>query len=129
MKISELSRLTNVSPRAIRHYEEKGLLTAGRLDNDYREFSESAVDRVRSIQLYLKLGFTADEIRSLFQCEVASPDDYEYCEEMQEIYEEKLRKVQSQIDSMLQLKRLLKRQVALTAASKEQKPQISIRHA
>ncbi|MCR2804255.1 MerR family transcriptional regulator [Paenibacillus soyae] len=119
MKISELSRMTNVSARAIRHYEEKGLLTADRLDNDYREFHESSVDRVRSIQLYLKLGFTTDEIRSLFQCEVASPDDYEYCEEMQEIYEEKLRKVQSQIDSMLQLRRLLERQVALTAASKK----------
>ncbi|MDQ6418394.1 MerR family transcriptional regulator [Paenibacillus sp. LHD-117] len=126
MKISELSRLTNISSRAIRHYEEKGLLTAERLDNDYRDFSEAAVDRIRSIQLYLKLGFTTDEIRSLFQCEVASPDDYEYCEEMQEIYEEKLRKVKDQIDSMLQLKRLLERQVALTLASKTQNLRASI---
>lgn len=76
MKISELSRLTNASTRAIRHYEEKGLITAERLGNDYRDFSESAVERIRSIQLYMKLGFTADEIRSLFQCEVASPDAY-----------------------------------------------------
>ncbi|MFC4099726.1 MerR family transcriptional regulator [Paenibacillus xanthanilyticus] len=128
MKISELSRLTSVSPRAIRHYEEKGLLTSDRLDNDYREFSESAVERIRSIQLYLKLGLTTDEIRSLFQCEVASPDDYEYCEEMQEIYEGKLRKVKSQIDSMLQLKRLLERQIELTAASQD-KMQISVQRA
>ncbi|MEK5056876.1 MerR family transcriptional regulator [Paenibacillus shunpengii] len=126
MKISELSRLTNVSTRAIRHYEEKGLLTAERLENDYRDFNESAVERIRSIQLYLKLGFTADEIRSLFQCEVASPDDYEYCEEMHEIYEEKLRKVKGQIDSMLQLKRLLERQVALTLASKTENLRASV---
>ncbi|MFF2888525.1 MerR family transcriptional regulator [Paenibacillus sp. NPDC057967] len=126
MKIRELSRLTNVSSRAIRHYEEKGLLTADRLDNNYREFSETAVERVQSIQLYLKLGFTTDEIRSLFQCDAAAPDDYEYCEEMQEIYEEKLRKVNSQIDSMLQLKRLLERQIALTVASKKQELRISI---
>jgi len=126
MKISELSRLTNVSSRAIRHYEEKGLLTADRLDNDYRDFSESAVERIRSIQLYLKLGFTTDEIRGLFQCEVASPDDYEYCEEMQEIYQDKLRKVKSQIDSMMQLKRLLERQVELSAAGKKQDLPISM---
>lgn len=126
MKISELSRLTNVSTRAIRHYEEKGLLTAERLENDYRDFNRSAVERIRSIQLYLKLGFTADEIRSLFQCEVASPDDYEYCEEMHEIYEEKLRKVKGQIDSMLQLKRLLERQVALTLASKTENLRASV---
>ncbi|MFC4098237.1 hypothetical protein [Paenibacillus xanthanilyticus] len=47
-------------------------------------------------------------------CEVASPDEYEYCEEMLEIYEGKLRKVNRQIESMLQLKKLLERQVALT---------------
>lgn len=40
MKIGELSRLTNVSTRAIRHYEEKGLLMSERLENDYRDFSE-----------------------------------------------------------------------------------------
>ncbi|TYP76825.1 MerR family transcriptional regulator [Paenibacillus methanolicus] len=118
MRISELARLTNVSARAIRHYEEKGLLQAERLDNDYRDFKASAVDRIHSIQLYLKLGLTADEIRSLFTCEVASPDDYEYCEEMLEIYEGKLRKVNRQIESMLQLKKLLERQVELTVAGK-----------
>ncbi len=126
MKISELSRLTNVSPRSIRHYEDKGLLTSDRLDNDYRDFTASTVERIRSIQLFLKLGFTTDEIQSLFQCEVASPDDYEYCEEMQEIYEEKLRKVKKQIASMLHLQRLLERQVALTAASKEQNLRASV---
>ncbi|MDQ0116171.1 MerR family transcriptional regulator [Paenibacillus harenae] len=126
MKISELSRLTNVSPRAIRHYEEKGLLQSHRLDNDYRDFSESAIDRIHSIQLYLKLGLTADEIRSLFQCEVASPDDYEYCTEMLEIYEGKLHKVKRQIESMLQLKKLLERQVALTAAGKKEDLRISV---
>ncbi|MFS0723152.1 MerR family transcriptional regulator [Paenibacillus sp. 1P07SE] len=126
MKISELSRLTNVSPRAIRHYEEKGLLMADRLENDYRDFGEPAVERVRAIQLYLKLGFTTDEIHSLFQCEVASPDDYEYCDEMQEIYENKLRKVNYQIDSMLQLKRLLERQVALSSSSKGHKLGMSV---
>ncbi|MDQ0063782.1 MerR family transcriptional regulator [Paenibacillus harenae] len=126
MKISELSRLTNVSPRAIRHYEEKGLLQSNRLDNDYRDFSESAIDRIHSIQLYLKLGLTADEIRSLFQCEVASPDDYEYCTEMLEIYEGKLHKVKRQIESMLQLKKLLERQVALTAAGKKEDMRISV---
>lgn len=46
MKISQLSRATGVSPRSIRHYEKKKLLTANRLENDYREFDESAVERV-----------------------------------------------------------------------------------
>lgn len=57
MRISELSHLTGVSTRAIRHYEEKGLLTAERLDNNYRDFSEAAVEHIRSIQLDLMRGF------------------------------------------------------------------------
>ncbi|WP_041617887.1 MerR family transcriptional regulator [Paenibacillus mucilaginosus] len=118
MKIGELSRLTNVSIRSIRHYEKKGLLQAVRLDNDYRSFSESAVERVVAIQLYLKLGLTADEIGELFKEEIANPDDYEYCEMMLAMYEEKLAQVERQIEALQQLKGLLKRQVSLTLSKK-----------
>ncbi|UHA73447.1 MerR family transcriptional regulator [Paenibacillus sp. 481] len=114
MKISELSQLTKVSARSIRHYEEKGLLQAERLDNDYRKFNEADIDRVKAIQLYLKLGLTADEIGSLFKCEFATPDEYEYCEEMLNIYEDKLSNVTDQIKALHQLKKLLERQISLT---------------
>lgn len=87
VKISELARLTNVSIRSIRHYDNKGLLNADRLENDYRDFDESAIERVKAIQLYLKLGLTADEIKVLFKSESANPDEYQYCEEMLETYE------------------------------------------
>lgn len=92
MKIGQLSKLTHVSARSIRHYEENGLLEAGRSDNDYREFDESAIERVQIIQLYLSFGFTVEEIRSLFNCEVAGPDDYEYCKEIVAVYEDSNRK-------------------------------------
>ncbi|OUM85577.1 MAG: MerR family transcriptional regulator [Bacillus thermozeamaize] len=118
MKISELSRLTGVSPRAIRHYEEKGLLAACRRENNYREFDESAVDRVRAIRLYLKLGLTTDEIRMLFDEEVAAPDDYAFCEEMLALYESKLDAVNRQIEALRELKRRLERQIALTLAKR-----------
>ncbi|PLR75437.1 MerR family transcriptional regulator [Bacillus sp. V3-13] len=118
MKISELSRLTNVSSRSIRHYEEKGLLQAYRLDNNYREFDESAVSRIQAIQLYLKLGLTTDEIEALFRGEVAVPDKYEYCVEMLSMYKEKLNTVKQQIEALQELKRLLERQIAVTIAKR-----------
>ncbi|EFU39744.1 transcriptional regulator, MerR family protein [Paenibacillus vortex V453] len=49
------------------------------------------------IPLYLKLGLTTDQIRVLLRGEVASPDAYEYCEEMLSFYEAKLNNVDSQI--------------------------------
>ncbi len=58
MKISQLSKATGVSPRSIRHYEKKRLLTANRLENDYREFDESAVECVKTTQIFLRLGLS-----------------------------------------------------------------------
>lgn len=118
MKISELARLTNVSSRSIRHYEKKGLLRAYRLENNYREFEESAVSRIKAIKLYLKLGLTTDEIETLFREEVAVPDEYEYCEEMLSIYKEKLNMVKHQVEALRELERRLERQIALTIANK-----------
>ena len=119
MKVSELSQLTSVSVRSIRHYENNGLLVADRLENDYRDFSETAVERVKAIQLYLKLGLTVDEIGALFKSEAADPDEYEYCEQMLATYEEKLTNVNHQIEALHGLKRLLERQIALTMRKKK----------
>ncbi|KZE78893.1 MerR family transcriptional regulator [Paenibacillus elgii] len=119
MKTSELSRLSNVSVRSIRHYENKGLLRADRLENDYRDFDESAVERVKAIQLYLKLGLTTDEIGALFKTEAAEPDEYEYCEEMLATYKEKLDHVNYQIEALHGLKGLLERQIAFTINKKK----------
>lgn len=118
MKISELSRLTNVSSRSIRYYEEKGLLQAYRLENNYREFDESAASRIRAIKLYLKLGLTTDEIELLFRGEVATPDDYEFCNEMLAMYQDKLKTVKQQMEALQELESLLERQIAVTLSKK-----------
>ncbi|WJH35695.1 MerR family transcriptional regulator [Paenibacillus sp. CC-CFT747] len=118
MKISKLSRLTSVSARSIRHYDNKGLLDAVRMENDYRDFGDSAVERVKAIQLYLKLGLTIDEIGTLFKGERSDPDAYEFCEEMLATYEQKLCKVNHQIEALQDLKRLLERQIDWTNRKK-----------
>ena len=66
MKISELSKKTGASIRSIRHYEKKNLITAVRLENGYREFDESAIKRIRIIQLYLGLGLTTEQIEEIW---------------------------------------------------------------
>ncbi|OZB94485.1 transcriptional regulator [Paenibacillus sp. XY044] len=68
MHISELSRATGVSLRSLRYYEEKELLHPVRLDNGYREYGLSDVERVRIIQLYFSLGLSAKEISDAYPC-------------------------------------------------------------
>lgn len=50
MRIGELSRLTEVSVRALRYYEQEGLIRPARSDNGYREFGPAAVEAVRQIR-------------------------------------------------------------------------------
>ncbi len=68
MRISELSRLTGVSMRSLRHYEHKGLIKPRRLENGYRDYDESMIERIRAVKLYLGPGLTTDEIGRLFTC-------------------------------------------------------------
>ncbi|WP_108995937.1 MerR family transcriptional regulator [Paenibacillus agaridevorans] len=99
MKISQIAKRTGISSRSLRHYEKKGLISSSRLDNNYREFDESIIDAINTIQLYLHLGLTTDQIRDIMYC----PDEKgydkkedEYCEELLQIYETNLNEVNRQ---------------------------------
>ncbi|WP_406436781.1 MerR family transcriptional regulator [Streptomyces sp. NBC_01613] len=50
MRIGELANKAGVSTRALRYYEEQGLLQPQRTTSGQRVYSESAVDRVGIIQ-------------------------------------------------------------------------------
>lgn len=62
MRIGELSSRTGVSIRALRYYEEQGLLRPRRSANGYREFSEPDIGTVAKIQLLLSAGLTSRKI-------------------------------------------------------------------
>ncbi|WP_433172317.1 MerR family transcriptional regulator [Actinoallomurus sp. CA-150999] len=68
MRIGELARAAETTVRALRYYEEHGLLHARRSPNGYRDYDESAVLRVRNIRRLLAAGFTADEARAFSSC-------------------------------------------------------------
>jgi MerR family copper efflux transcriptional regulator len=64
--ISELARRAEVPVSTVRYYERNGLLEEPeRRDSGYREYPESAVERLRFIRQAQDLGFTLQQIRSL----------------------------------------------------------------
>lgn len=65
MKIGDLARQTGVSVRALRHYEEEGLIRPGRSGNGYRDFDDSAVDAVRQIRGMIDSGLPIRIIREI----------------------------------------------------------------
>ncbi|MFF7356527.1 MerR family transcriptional regulator [Streptomyces filipinensis] len=63
MKISEASRLSGVSARSLRHYEDEGLIVPGRCGNGFRDYCQSTVDRVLVIRSLLDSGLPVRLIR------------------------------------------------------------------
>lgn len=68
MKIGELSRRTGVSVRALRYYEERGVLTPDRTPSGYRIFTESDVQKVVHTQTLLAAGIGTELIAEIFSC-------------------------------------------------------------
>lgn len=68
MRIGELAEVTGVSPRALRHYEQAGLITAGRAANGYRLYDPQVAVRVRNIRHLVDAGLTLDDVRLFLPC-------------------------------------------------------------
>ncbi|MFI7105018.1 MerR family transcriptional regulator [Nonomuraea sp. NPDC050227] len=68
MRIGELAARSDVSVRALRYYEEQGLLDAYRSDSGQRHYPESAADRVQLIQTLYAAGLSSRTIAELLPC-------------------------------------------------------------
>ncbi|MCO7513345.1 MerR family transcriptional regulator [Pseudomonas guariconensis] len=67
MQIGELALRAGVSTRALRHYESRQLIESSRLDNGYRDYATSMVQRVLWIRELLECGFSTRQIHGLLQ--------------------------------------------------------------
>ncbi|MEU6663111.1 MerR family transcriptional regulator [Streptomyces sp. NPDC046821] len=68
MQIGELAKVTGTTARALRHYEQAGLISSERAPNGYRIYDEAAVVRVRNIRYLLASGLTLDDVRVFLPC-------------------------------------------------------------
>lgn len=65
MNIGIVSQLTGASPKAIRHYEAKGLLPRVQRQGTYRTYTRAEVNLVRLIRSAQTLGFRLSELSEL----------------------------------------------------------------
>lgn len=68
MRIGKLARHTGVSIRALRYYEEKGLLHPDRTPAGYRVFAHADVATVAHIRTLLAAGLNTDLIAEILSC-------------------------------------------------------------
>ena len=70
------------------------------MENGYRDLEEEVVERVQTIQMYLGLGLTTEQIEEILLCAGSSPipQPLPVCEEaLLELYQDKLQEVEHQV--------------------------------
>ncbi|MGH8963877.1 MAG: MerR family transcriptional regulator [Actinomycetes bacterium] len=95
MRIGELGRIAGVSTRALRHYEELGLLEARRRSNGYRDYDEQDLRAVAEIRSLVELGFALEETRPFVECLRAGHPTGASCEDSRAVQRRKLAEVEA----------------------------------
>ncbi|MGP0587454.1 MerR family transcriptional regulator [Paenibacillus timonensis] len=70
MKIQELADLMGLTPHTIRFYEKEGLLDSRHIQrerNNYRNYSDEAIGRLKLIKKFQGIGCTLAELKTILQ--------------------------------------------------------------
>ena len=105
MFITEISKKLKITTRAIRHYEEIGIISSKRLKNNYRYFDEVNVDKLKFLVRARKLGFSLEECKELI---LLFENDNRRSEHVREIAKNKLQSINKQITDLKDLEKSLK---------------------
>ena len=79
MSIGELSDRTGISVRALRYYEQNGLLAATREGTGHRRFHPDAVEAVRRIRMFLDAGLPLAIVSHVVTCFVQEGTRLDNC--------------------------------------------------
>lgn len=106
MKINEVARITGLTPKTIRFYEQKGIITEPyRRDNGYREYAELHINELQMIKRSRLVGFSLDECKVLLDM---SQDPLRRSADVKQKVRCKIVEIDEQINELKQMKATLK---------------------
>jgi DNA-binding transcriptional MerR regulator len=111
VKIGELAHRTGVSVRALRYYEEKGVLNPDRTHSGYRIFTNADIYKVAHIQTLLAAGLGMDLIGQILTCLSGESLLLDNCRER---LEAERRRITNDIDQLAHTRSLLDDLLATT---------------
>ncbi|WP_086982704.1 Cu(I)-responsive transcriptional regulator [Vibrio aphrogenes] len=66
MNISQVAKVTGLSAKSIRFYEDKGIIQPPiRLENGYRDYAERQIEQLKIVARARAVGFNLDECKAL----------------------------------------------------------------
>jgi DNA-binding transcriptional MerR regulator len=108
-KIGDVAEMLATSIRAIRYYEEEGLLAPLRSDGGTRLYSSRHIDRLRAILRLAKTGYSIDIIKTLAQTREQSRTG----DESQRAVSRRFDVLQADIDTQIERLISLREQIAV----------------
>ncbi|MDA8370692.1 MAG: MerR family transcriptional regulator [Nocardiopsaceae bacterium] len=113
MRIGELARAGNVTPRTIRHYEQLGLLRPSeRAASGYRYYTEHELARLKKIGRLKELGLSLEEISTVIDLYFEDPTGIRGKRKVIGILESHLREVRRRRSDLEQFERELEENIA-----------------
>ena len=104
MFISELSKKLNITTRAIRYYEDLGIISSKRQNNNYRYFDVKNIEKLKFLVRARKLGFSLEESKQLI---ILFQNDNRKSANVKDIAKNKLNSISKQINELEDLKKSL----------------------
>ena len=105
MNIGEAAKLTNLSAKTIRFYEEIELLVPSRSSNGYRKYDEGDIYRLQFVQRSRSLGFSVDDCRLLLSL---YDDKNRTSKDVKKIATDRIKRIDDKICELRTLKKVLK---------------------
>lgn len=112
MKIGELARKTGKTVRALRHYEELGLLGSARSEGGFRLYGADELARVYWISKLQDMGFSLTQVQRLIATVESSGTAPEAMQSLRELFRSRLSDTRAQVERLLQLERDLAESLA-----------------
>jgi DNA-binding transcriptional MerR regulator len=114
MQIGDFARRAGVSVRAIRYYEELGLIRPESHSNGgFRLYGHENVKRIRVINFLKELGLSLTDIRQIFLAKKPSGGDRQTVEFLIRVFDEKLALVESRMEALNRMKGELARAIKI----------------
>ncbi|KAA2264675.1 MerR family transcriptional regulator [Solihabitans fulvus] len=115
MRIGELADLAGTTTRALRYYEQQGLLMAKRAANGHREYDEGDLRLIQEIRSLQGIGFALEETRPFVDCLRAGNEAGDVCPASVAVYQRKLAELDACIDRLQDVRGRLRDQLSQVA--------------
>ena len=115
MRIGELANTAGITTKALRYYEERGLLDAPRRTNGYREYDESHLRVVREIQALREIGFALEDTRPFVECLRSGHEEGDACPDSMAVYRRKIADVEAYLRQLNAVRDELRAKLAAAA--------------